>query len=150
MTIATPDRSGAQADLAIRGIERQLVDGLRPRPAGERSPLPGLTIIDDLTKECLAAIPENSVTGKRAAREMTALIARRGKPGSIVRDNVTEFTSDAVLGIAQAAKIDWRHIAPDKSTPNAFAESLQGKVCEGCLNEHRVLSMNYVRAAIDG
>ena len=56
-----------------------------------------LTIIDDVTKECLAAVPETSLSGKRVVREMSALIARRGKPGAIVSDNGTEFTSTAVL-----------------------------------------------------
>ena len=39
-----------------------------------------LTIIDDVTKECLAAVPDTSLTGKRVVREMAALIARRGRP----------------------------------------------------------------------
>ena len=68
-------------------------------------------------------IPETSITGKRAVREMTTLLARRGKPGAIVSDNGTEFTSATVLGFAQAAMVDWRDIAPDKPTQNAFAES---------------------------
>jgi putative transposase len=39
-----------------------------------------LNIVDDLTRECLAAIPDTSISGKRAARELTMLIERRGKP----------------------------------------------------------------------
>src|SRR6202012_1239164 len=39
-----------------------------------------LNIVDDVTRECLAAIPDSSISGKRAARELTTLIARRGKP----------------------------------------------------------------------
>ena len=49
------------------------------------------------TRECLAAIPNASISGKRAARELTMLIERRGKPRMIVSDNGTEFTSNAVL-----------------------------------------------------
>ena len=33
----------------------------------------GLTIIDDVSRECLAAVLRPSITGKRVAREMTAL-----------------------------------------------------------------------------
>ena len=93
-----------------------------------------LTIIDDVTKEYLAAVPDTSLTGKRVVREMTALIARRGCPDVIVSDNGTEFTSAAVLAFTQAAKLDWRYIAPGKPTENAFAESFRGG-CSRCLNE---------------
>ena len=56
-----------------------------------------LNIVDDVTRECLAAIPDTSISGRRVARELTTLIERRGKPGMIVSDNGTEFTSNAML-----------------------------------------------------
>ena len=39
-----------------------------------------LNIVDDVTRECLAAIPDTSISGRRVARELTMLIERRGKP----------------------------------------------------------------------
>ncbi len=56
-----------------------------------------LNIVDDVTRECLAPLPDTSISGKRVPRELTPLIARRGKPGMIVSDNGTEFTSNAIL-----------------------------------------------------
>lgn len=109
-----------------------------------------LTIIDDVTKECLAAVPDTSLTGKRVIREFAALITRRGRPGIIVSDNGTEFTSSAVLAFTQAAKLDWRYIAPGKPTQNAFAESFQGRMRDECLNEHLFFSINHARAVIAG
>jgi hypothetical protein len=47
-----------------------------------------------VTRECLAAIPDTSISGRRVARELTALIKRRGKPRMMVSDNGTEFTSN--------------------------------------------------------
>lgn len=47
-----------------------------------------LNIVDDVTRECLAAIPDTSISGRRVARELTDIIAWRGKPGLIVSDNV--------------------------------------------------------------
>jgi putative transposase len=47
-----------------------------------------LNIVDDVTRECLAAIPDTSISGTRVARELTALIDARGKPQIIVSDNV--------------------------------------------------------------
>ena len=60
-----------------------------------------LNIVDDVTRECLAAIPDTSISGRRVARELTALIKRRNKPGVIVSDNGTEFTSNAMFAWAQ-------------------------------------------------
>jgi transposase InsO family protein len=36
-----------------------------------------LNIVDDVTRECLAAIPDISISGRRVARELTMLIERR-------------------------------------------------------------------------
>lgn len=56
-----------------------------------------LNVVDDVTRECVAAVPDTSISGHRVVRELTRLIAQRGKPGMIVSDNGTELTSNAVL-----------------------------------------------------
>ena len=43
-----------------------------------------LNILDDVTHECLRAVPDTSISGQRVVRELAALIAERGKPGMIV------------------------------------------------------------------
>ena len=60
------------------------------------------------------------------ARELTALIERRGKPGMIVSDNGTEFTSNAMFDWAQDNRVAWRFIAPGKPMQNGFCESFNG------------------------
>lgn len=40
-----------------------------------------LNIVDDVTRECLASVPDTSISGMRVVRELSALIARRGKLG---------------------------------------------------------------------
>ncbi len=47
-----------------------------------------LTIVDDCTRECLALVADTSLSGLRVARELEALLARRGKPKMVVSDNV--------------------------------------------------------------
>ncbi len=47
-----------------------------------------LNIVDDVTRECLRAVPDTSMSGLRVVRELAALITERGKPGMIVSDNV--------------------------------------------------------------
>ena len=73
-----------------------------------------LSARDGAKKECLAAVPNTSLSGKRVVREVNALIARPGRRGATVSDNGTEFTSSAVLAFAQATGLDWRCTAPGK------------------------------------
>lgn len=48
-----------------------------------------LNIVDDVTKECLGAVPDTSISARRVARELTMIVERRGKPGSIVSETLT-------------------------------------------------------------
>ena len=52
---------------------------------------------DDCTRECLTAVADVLLSGRRGARERDLLITARGKPKTIVGDNGTELTSDAIL-----------------------------------------------------
>jgi putative transposase len=56
-----------------------------------------LNVVDDVTRDCLVAAPDTSISGKRVVRELIDLVAVRGKPGMIVNDNGTELTSNVVL-----------------------------------------------------
>ena len=60
-----------------------------------------LCIVDDFTREALALVVDTSIGGRRMARELDALIARRGKPAMIVSDNGTEMTSRRHAGMGQ-------------------------------------------------
>ena len=86
-----------------------------------------LNVVDDVTRECLAAIPDTSISRRRMARELTALIDRRGKPGMIVSDNGTELTSNAILKWCAEHKIEWPISRRDRAG-KADAEWLCGKL----------------------
>jgi putative transposase len=107
-----------------------------------------LNIVDDVTRECLAAIPDTSISGRRVARELTALLERRGKPGMIVSDNGTEFTSNAMLAWAQESKIAWHFIAPGKPMQNGFCESFNGRMRDELLNESLFFGLDHARTKI--
>jgi hypothetical protein len=107
-----------------------------------------LNIVDDVTRECLAAIPDTSISGRRVARELTDLIERRGKPSLIVSDNGTEFTSRAVLAWAQESRIDWHFIAPGKPMQNGFCESFNGRMRDEFLNESLFFGLDHARTKI--
>ena len=47
-----------------------------------------LVVVDDFTRECLCLVADTSLSGNRVARELTAIIARRGaRPLLCVSDN---------------------------------------------------------------
>lgn len=71
-----------------------------------------LNVVDDVTRECLAAIPDTSISGRRVARELARVMERRDKPSMIVSDNGTELTSNAILTFAAERSIEWHYIAP--------------------------------------
>jgi len=107
-----------------------------------------LNIVDDATRECLAAIPDTSISGKRVVRELEALVARRGQPKLIVSDNGTELTSNAVLVWSGTRGVGWHYIAPGKPMQNAFIESFNGRMRDELLNETLFLDLAHARAAV--
>ena len=56
----------------------------------------------------------SSISGRRVARELTAIVERRGKPAMIVSDHGTEFTCNAMLAWSKDTVVDWHFIAPGK------------------------------------
>lgn len=56
-----------------------------------------LTVIGDVSRECLAAVADTSIGGARVARELDRIAELRGYPCLVVSDNGTEPTSHAML-----------------------------------------------------
>jgi len=107
-----------------------------------------LNIVDDVTRECLRAVPDTSISGRRVVRELTDLIAERGKPGMIVSDNGTELTSNAVLAWCGEIGVEWHYIAPGKPMQNGYVESFNGRMRDELLNETLFLSLDHARVVI--
>jgi putative transposase len=105
-------------------------------------------VIDDVTKECLAAVVDTSISGRRVARELTAVIARRGKPGLIVSDHGTEFTSNAMLAWTEEAGVSWHFIAPGKPMQNGICEAFNSKMRDELLNETLFHGLDHARAVV--
>ena len=121
-------------------VADQFIDGRRLRI---------LVVVDDCTRECLALIADTSISGVRVARELDRLRGERGKPKTIVSDNGTELTSNAILQGADDHKIAWHYIAPGKPVQNAFAESFIGRLRDELLNETLFRSLAHTRAALE-
>jgi putative transposase len=107
-----------------------------------------LAIVDDFTRECLALVPDTSLSGLRVVRELDVLIALRGRPAMCVSDNGTELTGIAVLRWSQHARVEWHYIAPGKPQQNAFIESFNGRLRDELLNETLFTSLAQVREVL--
>jgi len=108
-----------------------------------------LVVVDDFSRECLGLVADTSLSGKRVARELSAIIAVRGaRPLLCVSDNGTELTSNAILTWCQDTKVDWHYIAPGKPQQNAFAESFIGRLRDECLNETLFTSLRQARSVL--
>jgi putative transposase len=121
-------------------VSDQMTDGRRFRI---------LTVIDACTRECLALVADTSIPGRRVARELSAIIAWRGRPDMIVSDNGTELTSNAILGWADETGVGWHYIAPGKPQQNGHNESFNGRLRDECLNETLFRSLPHARAVLD-
>jgi putative transposase len=108
-----------------------------------------LTVVDDFSRECLALVADNSLSGIRVARELDRVIQGRGRPCMIVSDNGTELTSRAILAWQQEHRVEWHYIAPGKPTQNGFIESFNGRLRDECLNEHLFASLPEARRIIE-
>jgi putative transposase len=108
-----------------------------------------LTIVDDFTRECLKMVVDTSLNGMRLVRELSELVLEKGAPESILSDNGTEFTSNAVLKWCQDNRINWQYIQPGKPMQNGYIESFNGKLRDECLNENWFLSLQEAKQIIE-
>ncbi|MEO1273847.1 MAG: IS3 family transposase [Pseudomonadota bacterium] len=129
-----PDRPNARWSLDF--VHDQMTDGRRFRI---------LAVVDDCTRECLALVPDTSISGLRVARELDMIVGRRGLPAAIVSDNGTELTSNAVLAWSDDRSVAWEYIQPGKPVQNAFAESFNGRLRDELLNQTLFRSIRRAR-----
>lgn len=107
-----------------------------------------LNVVDDVTRECLGAIADVSISGVRVARELSAIVESRGKPRMIASDNGTELTSNAILAWSAAVGVEWHYIAPGKPMQNGYVESFNGRMRDELLNESLFFGLADARLAI--
>src|SRR5690606_30903349 len=69
--------AGAPAPVLALPNQRWSLDFVHDQMASGRR-FRVLNVVDDVTRECLAAVPDTSISGRRVVRELTELIAKRG------------------------------------------------------------------------
>jgi len=72
----------------------------------------------------------------------------QGKPATIVSDNGTELTSNAVLRWAAEQGIEWHYIAPGKPMQNGICEAFNGRMRDELLNETIFYDLDHARSAL--
>ena len=138
LPIIMPTRPGERWSMDF--LADQLMDGRRFRL---------LAITDDFTRECLAIHVAQSITGLRVCEVLDQLRPAHGKPASILTDNGTEFTSQAMFKWSYDASVEQTFIEPGKLSQNAFIESFNGRLRDECLNEHVFSSLPEARLIIE-
>lgn len=98
-----------------------------------------LTVIDEVTRECLALEVDSSLSGRRVSAVLNRIALFRGLPKEILTDNGSEFTS----------KVE--HIFTDPGNPmqNGYLEIFNGKLRVECLNQHWFQSLSEAREIIE-
>jgi len=104
---------------------------------------------DQLTRTGLVAEVDTSLSGGRVVRILDGLVAEHGKPTTIVSDNGTELTCNAIIKWTEEKGVEWHYIAPGKPQQNGFMESFNGKLRDECLNEHVFTSLAEARRLIE-
>lgn len=108
-----------------------------------------LSVVDDFTRQCLAAEPDTSLPGLRVARELDRVAFERGEyPEVITVDNGPEFTGRVLDAWAYAHHVQLRFIDPGKPVQNAYIESFNGRLRDECLNEHWFGTLGAVRSIV--
>ena len=107
-----------------------------------------LNIVDDYSREVVGQYVAHSISGSHVAWYLNRLAEERGLPKSIVCDNGTEYTSQAMFFWSEASGTKLSFIQPGKPTQNAFVESLNGKFRNECLNQHWFKSLDDAKEKI--
>jgi putative transposase len=108
-----------------------------------------LAIVDDFSRECLAAEVDTSITGRRVVAVLERLRDLRGLPESITVDHGPEFEGRVLDAWAYERAVRLNFIRPGKPVENAYIESFNGRFRDECLNEHWFTTMRHAREIIE-
>jgi transposase InsO family protein len=93
-----------------------------------------MPIVDEFTRECLAIVVGRSITAQDVVRELDALFAARGVPGSVRSDNGPEFMAEVVKTHLRDLDVDTRYIEPGAPWQNGFIESMGSRLRDELLD----------------
>lgn len=127
---------GANQRWSLDFVSDTLTDGRRFRI---------LCVIDDFSRECLATVVDNSMSGECVAPRTRHHRRASRLPCMIV----SELTSNVILAWREDRQVEWHYIAPGKPMQNGFVESLNGRLRDDCLNERLFTRYRHARNSIE-
>ena len=107
------------------------------------------TLLDEVTRECLALEVDSSVTGSAIGIFLDKAGLFRGYPKELLSDNGLEFTSNAMNVWTYEKQIVQTFIDPGKPIQNATIESFNGKLRDECLNQYLFRNLEEAREIIE-
>lgn len=108
-----------------------------------------LKVMDDCTRESLAAYADYSIPSERVIETLKQVIAEREKPKQIRVDNGPEFTSKIFTSWCSNNEITIKYIQPDKPMQNAFIERLNRTFREDVLDAYQFETLEELRILSD-
>jgi putative transposase len=124
------------------------MDFMHDRLMGDRrQPFRILTIVDIVTRECLALEVAPGFRAGSVIHALSRIVQQRGAPIAIRCDQGTEFTAEALDQWAYANEIELDFSRPGKPTDNAFIESFNASVRKELLNTRWFGSLQEARRA---
>jgi putative transposase len=138
-------RQGSLLSRVLRGKRGTTTQASLAARLGERT----LTIIDLLTRECLAIEVGFSLRAEHVVAAVNRLEYSPGLPERISCDNGSEFAGGQVDLWAYNHKVQMDFNPRGKPTDNATVESFHGKFREECLNAHWLESVQDAKEKID-
>lgn len=108
-----------------------------------------LNVVDDYSREYVAAEVDTSIPGGRVVRVLERLGELRGLPEVLVTASGSEFAGQALDVCAYDRGVKLHFIDPGKPIQNAFIESFGGKMRDECFNEHWFRTLSEARQTIE-
>lgn len=108
-----------------------------------------LTLIDEHTRECLAAYVAWSIRAVDVIAAVEKAMARYGAPEHLRSDNGPEFIAYAIQDWLKEKNVKTIYITPGSPWENAYIESFHDKMRDECLNREIFGSLEEARVVIE-
>ena len=108
-----------------------------------------MTLIDELTRECLAIRVARRINSFGVIETMADVMLTRGVPEHICSDNGAEMTAKVVRNWLGKLGARTLYIEPGSPWENGCCESFNGKLRDECLNQEIFYSLKEAQVVIE-
>jgi putative transposase len=108
-----------------------------------------LNIIDEYTRECLAAVVARKIKAQDVVDTLFNLFIYRGIPDHIRSDNGPEFTAKAIRKWLSRLGVKTLYIEPGSPWENGYVESFNGRMRDELLNRETFTTLKEAKVLIE-